>query len=178
MYNKEQLMEMKVDELRKVASSIGIKNAKRYKKVDLVDMIISVQNIRNMIASVQNPPEAVPEEVVEEVKEEKEEVASVSGNTDNTDNGGIDSNKLRYINEAPIGTLVAFKLPNGQTKSAKIINRSTGRKKLKLETVYGKQFIVSYSDIVWVKSTNKWPRGVYNQLKGIVMEETNGTETA
>lgn len=168
MYNKEQLMAMKVDELRKVASSIGIKNAKRYKKVDLVDMIISVQN----------PPEAVAEEVVEEVKEEKEEVASVSGNTDNADDGGIDSNKLRYINEAPIGTLVAFKLPNGQTKSAKIINRSTGRKKLKLETVYGKQFIVSYSDIVWVKSTNKWPRGVYNQLKGIVMEETNGTETA
>lgn len=166
MYNKEQLMAMKVDELRKVASSIGIKNAKRYKKVDLVDMIISVQN----------PPEAVAEEVVEEVKEEKEEVAS--GVSDNADNGGIDSNKLRYINEAPIGTLVAFKLPNGQTKSAKIINRSTGRKKLKLETVYGKQFIVSYSDIVWVKSTNKWPRGVYNQLKGIVMEETNGTETA
>lgn len=162
MYNKEQLMEMKVDELRKVASSIGIKNAKRYKKVDLVNMIIS-----------QNPPEAVAEEVKEE--KEKEEVAGVS---DDTNNDGIDSNKLRYINEAPIGTLVAFKLPNGQTKSAKIINRSTGRKKLKLETVYGKQFIVSYSDIVWVKSTNKWPRGVYNQLKGIVMEETNGTETA
>ena len=165
MYNKEQLMATKVDELRKVASSIGIKNAKRYKKADLVDMIISVQN----------PPEAVAEEVVEEVKEEKEEVAGAS---DNADDSGIDSNKLRYINEAPIGTLVAFKLPNGQTKSAKIINRSTGRKKLKLETVYGKQFIVSYSDIVWVKSTNKWPRGVYNQLKGIVMEETNGTETA
>lgn len=161
MYNKEQLMGMKVDELRKVASSIGIKNAKRYKKVDLVDMIISVQN----------PPETV----VEEAKEEKEEVAGVS---DNTDDSGIDSNKLRYINEAPIGTLVAFKLPNGQTKSAKIINRSTGRRKLKLETVYGKQFVVSYSDIVWVKSTNKWPRGVYNQLKGIVMEGTNGTETA
>lgn len=161
MYNKEQLMAMKVDELRKVASSISIKNAKRYKKVDLVDMIVSAQN----------PSEAV----VEEAKEEKEEVAGVS---DNSDNDGIDSNKLRYINEAPIGTLVAFKLPNGQTKSAKIINRSTVRKKLKLETVYGKQFVVSYSDIVWVKSTNKWPRGVYNQLKGIVMEETNGTETA
>lgn len=164
MYNKEQLMKMKVDELRKMASSIGIKNAKQYKKVDLVDMIISVQN----------PPETV----VEEEKEEKDAVASVSDNTDNAGNDGIDSNKLRYINEAPIGTLVAFKLPNGQTKSAKIINRSTGRKKLKLETVYGRQFVVSYSDIVWVKSTNKWPRGVYNQLKGIVMEETNGTETA
>lgn len=168
MYNKEQLMGMKVDELRKVASSVGIKNAKRYKKVELVDMIISTQN----------QPETVveAEAVAEVVKEEKEEVASTS---DNTDDCVVDSNKLRYINEAPIGTLVAFKLPNGQTKSAKIINRSTGRKKLKLETVYGKQFVVSYSDIVWVKSTNKWPRGVYNQLKGIVTEGTaNGTETA
>lgn len=164
MYNKEQLMGMKVDELRKVASSVGIKNAKRYKKVELVDMIISTQN----------RPETVVE--AEAVKEEKEEMASTSGDTDGC---AVDSNKLRYINEAPIGTLVAFKLPNGQTKSAKIINRSTGRKKLKLETVYGKQFVVSYSDIVWVKSTNKWPRGVYNQLKGIVTEGTaNGTETA
>ena len=118
MYNKEQLMGMKVDELRKVASSVGIKNAKRYKKVELVDMIISTQN----------RPETVVE--AEAVKEEKEEMASTSGDTDGC---AVDSNKLRYINEAPIGTLVAFKLPNGQTKSAKIINRSTGRKKLKLE---------------------------------------------
>lgn len=156
MYNKEQLMEMKVDELRKVASSIGIKNAKRYKKVELV----------GKIAFTQNPAEVV-NEVAEPVAETetKEEVAA------------IDSNKLRYISEAPIGTLVAFKLPNGKTKSAKIINRSTKNKLLKLETVYGKQFIVPFCDVVWVKSTNKWPRGVYNQLKGIV-EGTNGTETA
>lgn len=156
MYNKEQLMAMKVDELRKVASSVGIKNAKRYKKADLVE------NILHNSANDEKTVEVAEPAVEAETKEE-----SVA----------IDSNKLRYISEAPIGTLVAFRLPNGKTKSAKIINRSTKNKLLKLETVYGKQFIVPFCDVVWVKSTSKWPRGVYNQLKGIA-EGTNGTETA
>lgn len=156
MYNKEQLMAMKVDELRKVASSVGIKNAKRYKKADLVETILHNSAKDEKTVEVAEPA------VEAEIKEE-----SVA----------IDSNKLRYISEAPIGTLVAFRLPNGKTKSAKIINRSTKNKLLKLETVYGKQFIVPFCDVVWVKSTSKWPRGVYNQLKGIV-EGTNGTETA
>ena len=81
--------------------------------------------------------------------------------------------KMQYIENAPIGTLVAFRLPNGKVKSAKIINRSNKQQKLKLETSYGKQFIIPYTDVVWVRSTDKWPRGVYNQLKGIT-EETNG----
>lgn len=80
---------------------------------------------------------------------------------------------MQYIENAPIGTLVAFRLPNGKVKSAKIINRSNKQQKLKLETSYGKQFIIPYADVVWVRSTDKWPRGVYNQLKGIT-EETNG----
>ncbi len=157
MYSKEQLMAMKVDELRKVASSVGIKNAKRYKKVDLVENIL--------LASTKDEEAAEVVEPAEETEAKEEKVT-------------IDSNKLRYISEAPIGTLVAFKLPNGKTKSAKIINRSTKKKLLKLETVYGKQFIVPFYDVVWVKSTSKWPRGVYNQLKGIVEETTDGTETA
>ena len=124
MYNKEQLMAMKVDELRKVASSVGIKNAKRYKKVDLVENILHSSVKDEKVVEVAKPA------VEAETKEE-----SVA----------IDSNKLRYISEAPIGTLVAFRLPNGKTKSAKIINRSTKNKLLKLKRFMGSSSLFRFA---------------------------------
>ncbi len=76
--------------------------------------------------------------------------------------------KLKRIEEAPIGTIVAFKKGSDKVKSAKIINKNLKGKKLKLETDYGVKHIVSFDDIIWVKSENgRWPRGVYNLLKGI-----------
>lgn len=79
--------------------------------------------------------------------------------------------KLERVQTAPIGTVVAFKLDNGAVKSAKIVRRSTKDQTLKLTTKYGVSHLVSYSDIVWVKTGSRWPRWVYNLLKGIESEE-------
>ena len=38
--------------------------------------------------------------------------------------------------------------------------------KLKLETEYGKTFIIDFNDVVWVKTGNRFPKGVYEALKG------------
>ena len=70
-----------------------------------------------------------------------------------------------------IGTLVAFRLSNGKVKSAKVMKKSTKNRKLKLETNYGAEYIASYDDIIWVRTGKRWPRGVYNLLKGITNEE-------
>ncbi len=75
--------------------------------------------------------------------------------------------KSERVQSAPIGTVVAFRLESGSVKSAKIVRRSTKDKTLKLTTKYGVSHIVSYDDIVWVKTGTRWPRWVYNQLKGI-----------
>lgn len=83
------------------------------------------------------------------------------------------SNKMKYVENAEIGTIVAFKLPDGRVKSAKIERRSTSRRKLKLVTQYGAEFIVSYDDVIWVRTTKRWPKGVYNLLKGKVAEDEN-----
>lgn len=74
--------------------------------------------------------------------------------------------KLNYVETAPVGSIVAFRDERGKVKSAKIINRSSANRLLKLETVYKKEYIVSYDDIIWVKTNDRWPRGVYNLLKG------------
>lgn len=79
--------------------------------------------------------------------------------------------RTEYIKSAEKGTIMAFRLPDGKVKSAKMIERSLKREKLKMETAYGRQFIISFSDVIWVKSGNRWPKGVFNLLKGNVNNE-------
>ena len=85
------------------------------------------------------------------------------------------ANKLRYIEEAAIGTLLAFRTETGKVKSAMIVNRSTKSKKFKVETKYGQQHVVHFDDVIWVRTNKRWPKGVYNLLKGIDGEVQNAT---
>ncbi len=96
------------------------------------------------------------EGVVAEEKDEKES-ASIEVNMEE---------KKAYIENAEIGTLVAFRLQNGKVKSAKIVKKSTAKKRFMLETSYGAQYIVHYEDVVWVRTGKRWPKGVYELLKG------------
>lgn len=153
MNRREQLMEMTVAELRKMAPPLGIKNCRQYKKPELVEQILKAEN-----------------------GAEAEEVSNDASNTNAAEESSetvvIDvERKVPYIEQAEIGTMVAFVLPNGKVKSAKLINRSVKNRKIKVETSYGKQFVVSYDDIVWVRTNDRWPRGVYNMLKGNVATE-------
>ena len=155
MLTKENLTNMKVDDVRKYASSLGVKKIRTFKKAELIEEIIKVQN---EIISDESVPEKSELEAEKEIKSEKVEISEEERI----------SRKLKYVENAKIGTLVAFKPEVGKVKSAKIIKKSTKHRKLKLETVYGAQYIVSYDDIIWVRTSQRWPRGVYNMLKGIV----------
>lgn len=87
------------------------------------------------------------------------------------ENTTADGKKKTYVEDATIGTIVAFTMPNGKVKSAKIIRKSTKRRKLMLETGYKARFIVSYDDIVWVRTGDKWPKYVFKLLKGEGQED-------
>lgn len=73
---------------------------------------------------------------------------------------------LAYLENADVGDLVAFRTEDYKVKSAKIVKKSSGDEKLMLETKYGAQFLVGYEDIVWVNTTGRWPKWVFNLLKG------------
>ena len=77
-----------------------------------------------------------------------------------------DNDKNDRIQNAPIGTIVAFKAPGGRIRSAKIKLRSTANKRLLVCTEYDAEYNISYDDVIWVKSGKRWPKGVYNLLKG------------
>ena len=152
---REELGNMLVVDLRNMASTYGIKNVKKYKKQELVDMICEIIDGQK--------PTAVDEEVTVVVEEDDNNIEAV---TDELSEEEIAERRMPYVENAPIDTIVAFKLPTGKVKSAKIINKSTKNRKLKVETAYGAQFVIPYDSVIWVKTGTRWPKGVYNLLKG------------
>lgn len=152
---REELGNMLVVDLRNMASTYGIKNVKKYKKQELVDMICEIIDGQK--------PTAVNEEVTVVVEEDDNNIEAV---TDELSEEEVAERRMPYVENAPIDTIVAFKLPTGKVKSAKIINKSTKNRKLKVETAYGAQFVIPYDSVIWVKTGTRWPKGVYNLLKG------------
>ena len=47
-----------------------------------------------------------------------------------------------------------------------VTNKSVNRQLVKAENKVGKEFIIPFKDILWVRTGKRWPRGVYNLLKG------------
>lgn len=108
----------------------------------------------------------------EEKQETQKIEEEVKTETNPDDNVG---QKMSYVENIKVGVLVAFKLSNGKVKSAKVAKKSSSKRKLLLETEYGKTYIVPYEDIIWVRTGNRWPKGVYKLLKGLD-DENDGKE--
>ena len=77
----------------------------------------------------------------------------------------MSADKLVYIKNLDVGALVAFRC--GDTlESGMVINKSVQRELVKLETKSNKEFIIPFSDIAWVRTGKRWPRWIYDLLKG------------
>jgi len=160
--SKENLQNKTCKELRELAKSMSISGRWDMTKGQLIDAILGAEAVKTTNESKSAKDECKIDnhkEIVEaEDKVEKE-------------SAGIDmKQKMPYIENIEVGTLVAFRLSNGKVKSAKVTRKSTKNRKLKLETDYGAEYIVSYNDIIWVRTGKRWPRGVYKLLKGWVDE--------
>lgn len=165
MMKKEELQAMKVSELAAICKANNIPHyhgKNRFKKDELVEAILGAGVAEG--GKVENDKSAKDEVKIDNYDVEAEDkVEKKSANVD------VDmEQKMPYIEGAVVGTIVAFRLPNGKVKSAKIIKKSTKRRQFMLETDYGAQYITPYEDIIWVRTGKRWPRGVYKLLKGLV----------
>lgn len=152
--SREELSSKKVAELKKICKEKGIKhyNGKNcFRKDEMINAIL---------AACSNT-ESVKDRDTAECKNYIHE----SGRKDAAAN---EDSKKKYVDGAKINALVAFKLPNGKVKSAKIIKKSTKNQKFMVETEYGVQYVIKYSDVIWVRYGKRWPKGVYKLLKGLV----------
>lgn len=171
--SKENLQNKTCKELRELAKKLNISGRWDMTKDQLIDAILRAEVVENTEV-VENANES--ESAKDEYKIDNHDVAEVEDKVEK-ESASVNINmaqKMPYIENVESGTLVAFRLSNGKVKSAKVIRKSTKNRKLKLETNYGAEYIVSYDDIIWVRTGKRWPRGVYNLLKGLVDE--NGKE--
>ena len=165
-YSREQLAEMKVAELKSICKENGIKhyNGKnRYTKQQMIEAIIVAfpEEEQKEEQQVEKPEKKLEDNTkAKESKCNEEEVK----NTEDAE-----SKRKAYVENVAIGTIVAFRTQDGKVKSAKVINKFSvsNYRRLKLETKYGATYVIKYEDVIWVKTGKRFPRGVYNLLKGI-----------
>lgn len=152
---RNELENMTKENVAKVAKDLGVK---RYKgksmlsKKELIDGICKAMESNDDVVDAQKAINEAGEQVKNEVKNEIVVDRKV---------------KDERILSAPIGTLIAFREPEtGKLNTAKLTNRNKTKKLIKCETQYGKEFLISFSDIVWTKTGSRWPKSIYEELKG------------
>ena len=182
MFTQAELLMKKKQEIMSIAKKLNIpryKGKSEKTKDELIESILEVQNGKYTQEATSVSDEKT-EQVEQPVKAEKKqskvvtEVQKLKEKKPELTEEQKAEKKLSYIDGAKIGTLVAFKTDNGKVKSAMIVKRSTKNRKFKLETKYGASFVVPFDDILWVKTSKRWPKGVYQLLKGI--DENEVTE--
>lgn len=164
-------------ELRAIATEMEITGRWDMTKAQLIDAILGAKSAES--SKQENVEEVVSQSANDECKVDNHECENVEVEekveNDSANVAKVNmEQKMSYIENIDIGTIVAFRLSNGKVKSAKVTRKSTKNRKLKLETDYGAEYIVSFDDIVWVRTGKRWPRGVYKLLKGQV--DANGKE--
>ena len=171
MLNKKDLEKRTVAELRKLAKELNIIGRWDMTKPQLIDAILETKNVQDEAEEIASNDVSVTDEIKTDDTEEGVEVdAKVEKKS--TDIEEIDrTQKEPYLRDAKVGALIAFKLGNGKVKSAKIMKKSSKKRRFKVETEYGATYIVSYDDVLWVRTGKRWPRGVYKALKGLTKDE-------
>lgn len=142
--SREKLESMNCKELVLMCKERGIavyQGKSKKKKGELIDAILSFEESKS---------------------EENNEPAT------RDDEDARKAEKLERLRKVEIGVVVAFKHPEkDKVVSAKIVKKSTQREKLMVETSYGLQLVIGFEDVIWIKTGKRWPKGVYNLLKGI-----------
>lgn len=147
---RNELENMTKENVAKVAKDLGVK---RYKgksmlsKKELIDDICKAMESNDDIADAKKA-----------ISEAGEQEKKVEIDRDTKD---------ERIISAPLGTLIAFYEPEtNKLNTAKLTNRNKVKRLVKCETQYGKEFLVPFENIRWVKTGSRWPKGIYNELKG------------
>lgn len=163
MLQKEQLEAMKVDELRKVFKENGIsyyKNSKRMNKAEMIERYLEETtegykadaNTEKHNKKVDKTNKKVEQQIKTTEQIEEEEAERVE-------------RKKKYVEQAKVGTIVAFKLPSGKVISGAITKKSTKGRKFLVETKYKMEYKISFDDVLWVRTNKRWPKGIYLLFK-------------
>lgn len=162
MARMKEYAELTVKELRDKAKVLNISGRWDMTKPQLIEAIVRAESENANAGGITRVQSATDETAIDNdeanVETEIKQENSVSINMEQ---------KQKYLDNIQIGALVAFKVSEAKAKSAKVIKKSTKSRKLMVETSYGATHVIPFEDVLWVRTGARWPRGVYNMLKGI-----------
>lgn len=162
--SKEFLKTKTCNELRALAKEKGISGRWDMNKGQLIDAILEAEDAE--VGKVKT--KSAKDECKVDNRNNAEAESKREKNSASVEPFKFDmKQKMPYIESAEPGALVAFRLSNGKYKSAKVVKKSTKNRKLKVETSYGAEYIISFDDVIWVRTGKRWPSGVYRLLKGL-----------
>ena len=189
MLKKDELMLLKNTELSSMCKERGIpvyEGKNHVKKEIMVDRLLAYQESNKPVEDNTTVKKAQPKPVKKAsekviishshtvnpvippvmTKELKDAIKNNERETEEILNTPwVMGNKDELIEKAEVGTLIAFIDNKGKPRTAKMVNRSSKRRQIKLVTEYDWEFIVSYDSVLWVKFGARWPKAVYTMLK-------------
>ena len=140
---KEELTKLTVKELDQMCKE---HNLPRYKG----------KNHLNKTELINNLLEIITEDVTETKVEEKQEEILAN-----------DSSKDVYIQNAKIGSLIAFLDKKKLTRTGKIVEINSEKRHITVELKSGKKFYILFEDVLWVTTDDnrRWPKKILYALK-------------
>ena len=154
---KEELRKVKVSGLRTLAKRYFIQGRWEMTKEDLIDNIVKSGRLNMMDVYFNEGEECM------DIKEELMEMRNKRSTKD-------------YGKTAEVGIIIAFEspTPDRQLISGKITKIVADRFAFEVQTVKGAKYIVFPDNVKWYKTGRRWPKHIYNQLRGVPNAENEG----
>ena len=155
---RTELEAMKAEELRQMSKDMVISFYKGKSRLTKAEMI------GKLLCEVESNGEEVVEANDESAEQAKSEPVKSQEEIEAEEAAKL-AMRAKYIEEAKVGTIIAFRLESGKVISAMIVKKSTKNRKFKVETKYGAEHIVLFDEILWVRTNKRWPKFIYNLFK-------------
>jgi hypothetical protein len=163
-----ELYSCSVKELQDKVKVLGVKGRHKMNKEELIGAIIAAEAFYEASAKV----EENRVELIEISKDEAEVIGCAPGQVEVEFVEVIPESKVHFIENASAGTIVAFRvqMDSGlEMFSGKITK--IGKTIFEVETKNGKRFVINKCSVAWVKTGPRWPKGIYEALRGETQHE-------
>ena len=141
---KENLELLTKDNLLKYSSDFNIKRRYEMRKHELLEILLNCLN--SLVDELK-----IQKEIVEKEKKENP--------------------KQHYIKNLVIGQLIAFEIPKNKMIAGKITEIKNEH--VRVQTKNGVYWNVRKDEIKWIKTGERWPKGIYQAFKGYDTKEVS-----
>lgn len=162
---KEELKKMSCEQLRQYCKEHGIQSYSHERRLKKSELIENILGYEFACPTKEDDEKSQENETLTCNVQKKEQASGENVKKTVSDIGEQCPGTGRYIKNIKVGALIAFRENENKLNTAKVVRVSFKREKIKAVTQYGKEFIISFDDVMWVRTKNRWPAFIMSVLK-------------